>query len=88
MRHARIQAVVRGWMTRRETGPRIKGLARIRALYSQMEPMRAIISQLKKEKDTAKKRVKNLEKDMDDAITKIQVRSMTSPKYKYGRRSM
>lgn len=71
--HLTVQSALRGWLARREYLPRIKGMARIHKLYSQMPPMREIIEQLKKDKDAAKKRVKALEKDMDDAITKIQV---------------
>ena len=72
-RHVRLQAAVRGWVVRRDVRPRIKGLARIHGLYSQLEPMKQIIGQLKKEKDNAKKKHKALEKDMDEAIAKIQV---------------
>ena len=63
---------------RREVIPRIRALARIRSLYAQLEPMKAIISQLKKEKDSAKKKHKKLEADMDETIAKIQVRSATT----------
>ena len=72
-RHVRIQAAIRGWAVRRDVLPRIKGLARIYGLHAQLEPMREIISLLKKEKDSAKKRHKNLEKEMDECIAKIQV---------------
>ena len=46
------------WTTqdlRRDVLPRIRGLARIHGLYAQLEPMKAIIGQLKKDKDSAKK---------------------------------
>ena len=72
-RHVRLQAAIRGWATRRDVLPRIRGLARIHGLYAQLEPMKAIIGQLKKDKDSAKKRHKALEKDMDECIAKIQV---------------
>ena len=76
--HVQIQSAIRGWAVRREVIPRIRALARIRSLYAQLEPMKAIISQLKKEKDSAKKKHKKLEADMDETIAKIQVRSGTT----------
>ena len=71
--HTRLQAAIRGWVVRRDVGPRLKVMARIHGLYAQLEPMKEIIGQLKKDKDSAKKKHKALEKDLDEGITKVQV---------------
>ena len=71
--HMKIQASIRGWLCRLEYRPRIKGLGRIHKLHDQIEPMRVIVDQLKKEKDSAKKKVSSLEKGLEEAIGKIQV---------------
>ena len=48
-------------------------MTRMRALYSQLDPMRQMVSKLKKESKDAMKKIAALEKDMDGIIHKIQV---------------
>ena len=50
-------------------------MTRVRSLYSQLQPMRQMISKLKKDKDASKK-VTALEKEMDTVLHKIQVTLM------------
>lgn len=52
---------------------RIKTLAKVRGLSSQVEQMKQLTSQLKKEKDTAAQKVVGLEKQIADVMIKIQV---------------
>ena len=48
-------------------------MAAIGHLRNQLTPMRDICKQLKKEKDSAKKKVDNLEKNMLETMKKLQV---------------
>ena len=52
-------------------------MRKVRALNSQLDPMRQIISQLKKDKDSAKKKIGALEKEMQGVIEKLRVRPST-----------
>jgi len=51
----------------------IQCIAKMRPLFLQLEPMRQLAGQLKKDRDSALNRVSNLEQEMDRVITKIQV---------------
>jgi len=52
---------------------RIQCIAKIRPLFLQLEPMRTLAGQLKKDRDTALDKVTIVEQEMDKVITKIQV---------------
>ncbi len=45
----------------------------MRTLSAQLDPMRQLISQLKKEKDSANKKVVALEKLLEESFKKVQV---------------
>jgi len=45
----------------------------MRPLFLQLEPMRKLAGQLKKDRDSALSKVTTLEQEMDTVITKIQV---------------
>jgi len=45
----------------------------MRPLFLQLEPMRTLAGQLKKDRDSALNKVTILEQEMDGVITKIQV---------------
>lgn len=49
-------------------------MTRVRALLAQLQPMKQMIGQLKKDKDGAKKKIISLEKEMEIVMEKIQVR--------------
>jgi len=51
----------------------IQCIAKMRPLFLQLEPMRQLAEQLKKDRDSALNRVTSLEQEMDKVITKIQV---------------
>ena len=52
---------------------RIHGMQKINNLFTQLEPMKGMIHQLKKDKDSAMKKVEKLEVEMSDAMKKLQV---------------
>ena len=54
---------------------RIQCIAKMRPLFSQLEPMRALAEQLKNYRDAALNKVTILEQEMDKVITKIQVQA-------------
>ena len=54
---------------------RIAGLRRMQALLIQLPEMRQMVSQLKKEKDSANKKIAALEKEVTSSMQKIQVSS-------------
>lgn len=49
----------------------------MRPLFLQLEPMRTLAGQLKKDRDLALNKVTFLEQEMDKVITKIQVQLCT-----------
>jgi len=51
-------------------------LAKIRGLSGQVEQMKQLIAQLKKDKDVAAQKVGGLEKRIIDAMTSVQVRDV------------
>lgn len=52
---------------------RIECIAKIRPLFTQLEPMKALAGQLKKDKDSALNKVNALHQEMDKIVTRIQV---------------
>ena len=48
-------------------------MQKINNLYIQLEPMKSMIQQLKKDKDSALKKVEKLQKEMSEAMKKLQV---------------
>ena len=55
---------------------RIKTLAKVRGVSSQVGQMKQLTAQLKKNKDSAMQKVNGLEKRIVDAMSKIQVREL------------
>ena len=52
---------------------RIQCISKVRPLFLQLEPMKALAGQLKKDKDVASSKVKILQQEMDGIVTRIQV---------------
>ncbi|KAK2189542.1 hypothetical protein NP493_103g06048 [Ridgeia piscesae] len=71
-----LQKVIRSWHVRRQLLPRIHGMQKINNLFTQLEPMKGMIHQLKKDKDSAMKKVEKLEVEMSDAMKKLQTTEM------------
>lgn len=68
-----IQAAIRGYAAKKEYRPRIRGMMKIKTLYEQLAPMKHMVTQMKKDKDSATKKINSLEKSMDSSLEKIQV---------------
>ena len=52
---------------------RIQCISKVRPLFLQLEPMKALAGQLKKDKDVASIKVNSLQQEMDEIVTRIQV---------------
>jgi hypothetical protein len=63
---------VRGYLTRKKTQPRLQGLVKIRAVRANMAKMEEIANQLKQEKDTMLKHVKEIQKMIEVALQTIK----------------
>ncbi|XP_073943299.1 myosin heavy chain 95F jaguar [Choristoneura fumiferana] len=67
-----IQTQVRGYLVRRRHRPRIRGVAKIRALEENLKKMETVSQQLKKEKDSALKNIESLRSGIRSACGAIK----------------
>jgi myosin-6 len=67
------QKMIRGYLARRQHRPRFKGIIKINALRSNVKEMETIANQLKNDRDSMMKLLKDLELQIDTAIKKIKV---------------
>lgn len=65
---SRITAAIAGMIYR------IQGIGRVRRLYAQLDPMKDIVGQLKKDRDSSLKKIAGVEKELSALIQKIKVR--------------
>ncbi len=70
----KIQSSVRMWHTQKQYKPRIAGVGKVRAMYIQLNPMKDIAKELKKDKDSAMKKINSMEKDLQATIMKFKVK--------------
>lgn len=70
-----VQKTLRGYLARKQHQPRYKGIVKINAIRRNMKQMEEIASQLKGERDTMLKHMKDIEVQIDAAIGKIKVRN-------------
>ena len=68
----KIQANARMYLAKKQHSPRIKGIARLRKLQSQIEEIGKMSSKLKSEKDAVQGNVKQIYAKLDEAIAKIK----------------
>jgi myosin VI len=68
-----VQKTVRGYLARKQHQPRFKGVAKINDIRRNMKQMEGIADQLKSERETMLKHMKDLEVQVDLAILKIKV---------------
>lgn len=73
-----IQKTVRGYLTRKQHGPRITGIRRVRALEAKVKQLDSIAGQLKKDKDSSVKEINSLRNEIEGAISRIKVTIFTS----------
>lgn len=69
-----MQKTLRGYLARKQHQPRIKGIAKINAIRSNMKQMEEIANQLKGERETMLKHMKDIEVQIEGAIAKIKVK--------------
>lgn len=67
------QKTLRGYLARKQHQPRIKGITKINAIRRNMKQMEDIANQLKGERETMLKHMKEIETQIDLAIKKIKV---------------
>lgn len=67
------QKTIRGYLARKQHQPRIKGITKINGVRRNMKQMEEIANQLKSERDTMLKHMKDIEVQIDAAIKKIKV---------------
>lgn len=67
------QKMIRGYLARRQHRPRFKGIIKINSLRSNVKEMETIAHQLKQDRDSMMKQLKDLELQIDTAIKKIKV---------------
>lgn len=70
-----VQKTVRGYLVKKQHGPRIKALRNIRALSGNLQKIEASASQLKKDKDSTTKQINQLKEQFSVATNRIKVRS-------------
>lgn len=68
-----VQKTLRGYLARKQHQPRVKGIVKINAIRSNMKQMEDIAGQLKAERETMLKHMKEIETQIDAAINKIKV---------------
>lgn len=67
------QKIIRGYLARKQHQPRVKGIAKINALKRNIKEMENVANQLKNDRETMLKQLKDIELQIDTAIKKIKV---------------
>ena len=52
---------------------RIQGIGRVRRMFAQLDPMKQIVNELKKDRDSSMKKIAGIEKDISGLIQKFKV---------------
>lgn len=68
-----VQKTLRGYLARKQHQPRYKGIAKINAIRRNMKQMEEIANQVKKERESMLNQIKEIDGQIDLAITKIKV---------------
>lgn len=68
-----MQKTMRGYIARKQHQPRYKGIGKINAIRQNMKQMEGVANQLKSERETMLKHMKDIETQIDLAIKKIKV---------------
>jgi len=68
----KLQSAIRAWKIKHEYKPRIKTFGKIRNMSTQLDQMKQLAGQLKKDKDVELKKISVLEKSVADTVAKIQ----------------
>lgn len=68
-----MQKMIRGYLARKQHQPRYRGILKINGISADVKKMQEIANQLKKEKDSMLKQIKDIEEQIQLAIKKIKV---------------
>lgn len=68
-----MQKTIRGYLARKQHQPRYRGIIKINGISADVKKMQEIASQLKAEKDTMLKQIKDVEEQIQLAVKKIKV---------------
>lgn len=68
-----VQKTVKGYLTKKKHGPRIKALTKIKGLDGNLKKMEAIAGQLKKEKEATTNEINKLKTEITATIDRIKV---------------
>lgn len=68
----RIQAAINGWHTAKKYRPRIRAIAQVRNMSGNLEEMKKTVNSLKKDKDSANKKISAVEKDVSNFVQKVK----------------
>jgi hypothetical protein len=68
-----LQKTIKGYLTRKRHGPRIKALAKIKGVESNLKKMESIAGQLKKDKDAMANEINKLKNEITATIDRIKV---------------
>jgi myosin-6 len=69
----KAQKMIRGYLARRQHRPRYKGIIKINALRRNVKEMETITNQLRGERDSMLKQLRDIDQQIDIAIKKIKV---------------
>ncbi|XP_018568271.1 myosin heavy chain 95F isoform X2 [Anoplophora glabripennis] len=75
-----VQKTVRGYLVRKQHGPRIKALRNIHALSGNLQKVEASAAQLKKDKDSITNQINQLKTQFGSAIDRIKSDDKINPK--------
>jgi myosin-6 len=67
-----LQKTIKGYLTRKKHGPRIKALAKIKGVESNLKKMESIAGQLKKDKDAMANEINKLKNEITATIDRIK----------------
>lgn len=65
--------MIRGFLARKQHQPRIKGMVKIKTIRTNMANMEQIANQLKEEKESMLKSVKDIQATIENAVQTIKV---------------
>lgn len=67
------QKYIRGYLARKQHRPRYKGIVKIKGVKTNVKQMETVANQLKNERDSMMRQMKEIEMQIDTAIKSIQV---------------
>lgn len=68
-----MQKTIRGYLARKQHQPRYRGIIKINGISADVKKMQEIANQLKAEKDTMLKQIKDVQEQIQLAVKKIKV---------------